>query len=49
MALELKAFSMGPTRMLAVRATGWGVSAERMQALEGELNQALARLVSAIA
>ena len=49
MALELKAFSMGPTRMLAVRATGWGVSAERMQALEGALNQALARLVSAIA
>lgn len=49
MALELKAFSMGPTRMLAVRATGWGVSAERMQALEGELNQALARLVSAMA
>jgi uncharacterized protein YndB with AHSA1/START domain len=49
MALELKAFSMGPTRMLAVRATGWGVRADRMQALEEELRQAVARLASAIA
>ena len=48
MALELKAFSMGPTRMLGIRATGWGVSAERMQGLEGELAAAVDRLVSAI-
>jgi len=48
LALELKAFSMGPTRMLGVRATGWGVSAERMQALEGELGGAVDRLTRAI-
>ena len=39
---------MGPTRLLGVRATGGGVSAERMQGLEGELAAAVDRLVSAI-
>ena len=48
MALELKAFSMGPTRFVGVRATGWGVSAERMQALEAQLGVAVDRLVGAI-
>src|SRR5688572_18607718 len=49
MALELKAFSMGPTRMVAVRATGWGVSEERMRDLEAELDGAVARLAAVIA
>jgi uncharacterized protein YndB with AHSA1/START domain len=49
LAVELKAFSMGPQRMVAVRATGWGVSEERMRALESELDGAVARLAEAIA
>jgi hypothetical protein len=48
-ALELKAFSMGATRMLGVRATGWGVGAERMQALEVELKESLTRLTRLLA
>ena len=48
MALELKAFAMGPTRMVGVRATGWGVSAERMRAIEAQLGVAADRLVGAM-
>jgi hypothetical protein len=48
LALELKAFSMGPQRMVAVRATGWGVSEERMAALETELDAAVERLARAM-
>src|SRR5687768_8011886 len=46
--LEFKAFAMGPTRMIGVRATGWGVSAERMRALGADLNAAVARLAAAV-
>ena len=49
MALELKAFSMGSQRMVAVRATGWGVGESRMTALEKELDGAVSRLAEAIA
>ena len=49
LALELKAFSMGPQRMVALRATGWGVSDERMAALEIELDAAVGRLAELIA
>lgn len=45
-ALELKAFSMGHTRMVGVRWTGWGAGAERVEALQGELDAAVARLAS---
>ena len=48
MALELKAFSMGPQRMVAIRATGWGVADDRMRALESELGAAVDRLAAAI-
>jgi uncharacterized protein YndB with AHSA1/START domain len=48
LALELKAFSMGSQRMVAIRATGWGVSDDRMRALETELDGAVARLAAAI-
>lgn len=48
MTLELKAFRMGPTRMVGVRATGWGVPDDRMVALEAELNGALIRLATII-
>jgi uncharacterized protein YndB with AHSA1/START domain len=48
LALELKAFSMGPQRMVAVRATGWGVSEARMAALETELDAAVERLAIAM-
>ena len=47
--LELKAFSMGPQRMVAIRATGWGVSHDRMAALEKDLDDAVARLANVIA
>ena len=47
-ALELKAFIMGPTRMVGVRATGWGVSEERMAALSASLSDAVARLAGAM-
>jgi uncharacterized protein YndB with AHSA1/START domain len=46
--LEFKAFAMGPTRMIGVRVTGWGVSTERLRALEADLNAAVARLAAAV-
>jgi uncharacterized protein YndB with AHSA1/START domain len=46
--LELKAFSIGPSKIVAVRATGWGVSAERMAQLEESLNASLSRLANHI-
>ena len=48
LALELKAFTMGAQRMVAIRATGWGVSEARMQALEADLDAAVDRLAKAI-
>jgi uncharacterized protein YndB with AHSA1/START domain len=46
--LELKAFIMGPTRMVGVRATGWGVREERMAELSVSLGDAVARLSQAL-
>jgi uncharacterized protein YndB with AHSA1/START domain len=48
-ALELKAFSMGPTRMVGVRATGWGVSEQRMASLADSLGEAVGRLARELA
>lgn len=49
LALELKAFAMGPgSRMVGIRATGWGVSDEQMRALEDQLDEAVGRLASAL-
>jgi len=39
---------MGAQRMVAIRATGWGVSDDRMKALEAEMDGAVARLAEAI-
>jgi uncharacterized protein YndB with AHSA1/START domain len=47
--LELKAFSMGPQKMLCVRGCGWGLSAERAKELEAQMEQAVERLSSALA
>lgn len=48
-ALELKAFSMGPSRVVAARVTGWGVTEQRMAELNTSLGAALARLASELA
>jgi uncharacterized protein YndB with AHSA1/START domain len=42
--LELKAFMMGPTPVVAVRGTGWQPSPERFAAIEREMEAALKRL-----
>jgi uncharacterized protein YndB with AHSA1/START domain len=47
--LELKAFSMGPQKMLCVRGCGWGLSAEKAKELEGQMERAVERLASALA
>ena len=47
--LELKAFSMGPQKMLCVRACGWGLSAERARELEAQMERALERLAAVLA
>jgi uncharacterized protein YndB with AHSA1/START domain len=44
--LELKAFSMGPQKMLCVRGCGWGLSAEKAEELEGQMERAVERLSS---
>ena len=49
LALELKAFSMGPQRMVAIRATGWGVPDDRMAELERALDAAVDRLARTLA
>jgi uncharacterized protein YndB with AHSA1/START domain len=46
--LELKAFSMGPQKMLCVRGCGWGLSAEKAKELEGQMERAVERLASAL-
>ena len=49
-ALELKAFNMGPgNRVVAVRATGWGVDELRMTEIEPELESAVGRLAGELA
>jgi uncharacterized protein YndB with AHSA1/START domain len=47
--LELKAFSMGPQKMLCVRGCGWGLSAEKAKELEGQMERAVERLARALA
>ncbi len=42
--LELKAFSMGPQKMLCVRGCGWGLSAEKAKELEAQMERAVERL-----
>jgi uncharacterized protein YndB with AHSA1/START domain len=48
-ALELKAFSMGPQKILCVHGCGWGLSAEKARELEGQMGRAVDRLLSALA
>jgi uncharacterized protein YndB with AHSA1/START domain len=47
--LELKAFSMGPQKLLCVRGCGWGLPVERAKELEGQMERAIERLRSALA
>ena len=47
--LELKAFSMGPQKMLCMRGCGWGLSAEKAKELEVQMERAVERLASALA
>jgi uncharacterized protein YndB with AHSA1/START domain len=44
--LELKAFSMGPQKMLCVRGCGWGLSAEKAKELEAQMERAIERLAA---
>ena len=46
--LELKAFAAGPSKMVAVRATGWGVDETRFRTLETNCEAAVARLAAAL-
>ena len=46
--LELKAFSMGPQKILCVRGCGWGLSPEKAKELEGQMERAVDRLASAL-
>jgi uncharacterized protein YndB with AHSA1/START domain len=47
--LELKAFSMGPQKILCVRGCGWGLSAEKAKEIEAHLERAIERLAAALA
>jgi uncharacterized protein YndB with AHSA1/START domain len=47
--LELKAFSMGPQKMLCVRGCGWGLSAEKAIELEAQMERAVERLAALMA
>jgi uncharacterized protein YndB with AHSA1/START domain len=47
--LELKAFSMGPQKMLCVRGCGWGLSAEKAKELEARMERAVERLAALMA
>jgi uncharacterized protein YndB with AHSA1/START domain len=44
--LELKAFSMGPQKMLCVRGCGWGLNAEKAKELEAQMERAIERLAA---
>jgi uncharacterized protein YndB with AHSA1/START domain len=46
--LELKAFPLGPQKVLCVRGCGWGLSAEKAKAIEVQMERALERLASAL-
>ena len=47
--LELKAFSMGPQKMLCVRGCGWGLNAEKAKELEAQMERAVERLAALMA
>jgi uncharacterized protein YndB with AHSA1/START domain len=47
--LELKAFSMGPQKILCVRGCGWGLPAEKAKELEAQMERAVERLAAALA
>jgi uncharacterized protein YndB with AHSA1/START domain len=47
--LELKAFLMGPNRVVSVRGTGWRPDPERFAATEREMEAALKRLAGRLA
>jgi uncharacterized protein YndB with AHSA1/START domain len=47
-ALELKAFPMGPQRVLCVRGCGWGLAAERAKEIEAQMQRALERLAAGL-
>jgi uncharacterized protein YndB with AHSA1/START domain len=47
--LELKAFPMGPQKMLCIRGCGWGLSAEKGKELEAQMERALQRLAHVLA
>ncbi|HVS88282.1 MAG TPA: hypothetical protein VHF01_08670 [Candidatus Acidoferrum sp.] len=42
--LELKAFAMGPQKMVSVHGCGWGLSAARAKEIEVQMERALERL-----
>jgi uncharacterized protein YndB with AHSA1/START domain len=44
--LELKAFSMGPQRVVSLRGFSWRLNAEEMAAIEQKLHQAVERLAA---
>jgi uncharacterized protein YndB with AHSA1/START domain len=48
-ALELKAFSMGPQKMVSVHGCGWGLSPVRAKEIEQQLERALASLSQVLA
>jgi uncharacterized protein YndB with AHSA1/START domain len=47
--LELKAFSMGPQKILCIRGCGWGLTAEKSKGLEAQMERAVERLANALA
>jgi len=47
--LELKAFSMGPQKILCVRGCGWGLSEEKAKELEAQMERATERLAGSLA
>ena len=47
-ALELKSFSMGPQRALAIRVSGWKMEADRAREIEKQMTEAVARLAAAL-
>jgi hypothetical protein len=47
--LELKAFSMGPQKLLCVRGCGWGLPEEKAKELEAQIERAVERLAAALA
>jgi uncharacterized protein YndB with AHSA1/START domain len=46
--LELKAFAMGPQKMVCVHGCGWGLELEKAKKIEAEMHRALERLASAL-